>query len=355
MRFQSTSTGILIVLSAALLASLADAGSSYLSGFVLFGSHNREKQAAVGRLIMPSPASEDDFFQFDRNELQSSRRISFDSQDYAYLLPSLQDNSTACSIANNGCAPKNVLPSRTSLYDSDRPKLDRTDKDGKLVMYHVPVETAVDSYHMEDGNESQLQIERKLVPTGSSTNAHAVIGGRASRDMRMRKGPHPTVVTAQVSSSDLQTDANMLTTQETATAKGHDAQQRLPRITHSPRADIDAGTVYYEYDDSTVIIDRDSIILVRLYSYLDLLASTVDAVRTEFEHSAVSGLASKAHVRIFDDLQATKSTLQSWKKSVQSRDYDFALEDVVSSISSTVSRYPICTMLLALFFVMCFL
>lgn len=201
MKIQSATTGIILSVSAAaFLASPACAGSfSPLGGFVLFGSRSREKQASAALLAFSpvSPSARNEFFQQGRPDSNLARGVSLGVQENGYRILSSNGNRSASYnlVGDLDIEFKPVLPSRTGLYDGDHRRADAEDEEADVVIYRVPIETAFmdDSVVFDsDVHRSDYSVERRVVAAGGSISARAVVGGRASRDMRPHKGPRPT-------------------------------------------------------------------------------------------------------------------------------------------------------------------
>ncbi|KAK9384747.1 hypothetical protein V1515DRAFT_319684 [Lipomyces mesembrius] len=258
-------------------------------------------------------------------------------------------------------------PSRTSVY-ADGPW---SGKDNVLdgmhiesVMYRVPVETsgaANTGFEVDDHEEPVL--ERKVV---TASGSRVIVGGRASRDTRFRRGPRPTGGVGP-NSSELQDDSSQkddhfgsmatVAPRSPSNKKGHN-RPRAPRITSSPSADahLKSSHAYDTIDESAVVFDKDSVVLMKIYGIIESVSDTLD------ERLSESGFAEK--LRELPALwEHYSNQAHAYLKSPISQ--SLGLEGSVTMLTpwtaarlllaNWIGRYPAAIMLLGLLLIMCLL
>ncbi|KAK9368463.1 hypothetical protein V1509DRAFT_68070 [Lipomyces kononenkoae] len=195
-------------------------------------------------------------------------------------------------IANKGIAPDSLRPTRTSVY-ADRPWSGKENVvDGmhtESVMYRVPIETRGTAYaESEVGDYEEPVLGRKVV---TASGNRVIIGGRASRDTRYRKGPRPTRdvrqrVVDEITAQKGDHFGSMATVapRSPSNKKDQTNRPRWPRITSSPSADAhlkDAQT-FDETDESAVIFDKDSVVLMKVYGIIESVGDALDDRLSQF-------------------------------------------------------------------------
>ncbi|KAK9356516.1 hypothetical protein V1523DRAFT_372913 [Lipomyces doorenjongii] len=270
--------------------------------------------------------------------------------------------------AKNDIASDSIpRPSRTSVC-ADRP---RSGKDNVLdgmhiesVMYRVPVETrGVANAEFEVDDHEEPVLERKVV---TASGSRVIVGGRASRDTRFRRGPRPTGGVSP-NSSELQDDSpqkdvhfgSMATVapRSPSNKKGNN-RPRAPRITSSPSADahLKGSHAYDTIDESAVVFDKDSVVLMKIYGIIESVSDTLD------ERLSDSGIAEK--LRELPALwEHYSSQAHAYLKSPISQSPGQERSVTILTpwtaarllLANWIDRYPAAIMLLGLLLVMCLL
>ncbi|KAK9331615.1 hypothetical protein V1520DRAFT_63981 [Lipomyces starkeyi] len=273
-----------------------------------------------------------------------------------------------CNTAKNDIASDSIpRPSRTSVY-ADRPWSGKENVLDEMhiesVMYRVPVETggtANTEFEVDDHEEPIL--ERKVV---TASGSRVIVGGRASRDTRFRRGPRPTGG-VRPNSSELRDDSSQkdvhfgsmatVAPRSSSNKKGNN-RPRAPRITSSPSADahLKGSHAYDTIDESAVVFDKDSVVLMKIYGIIESVSDTLD------ERLSDSGIAEK--LRELPALwEHYSNQAHAYLKSPISQ--SLGQEGPVTILSpwtaarlllaNWIDRYPAAIMLLGLLLIMCLL
>ncbi|KAK9240554.1 hypothetical protein V1525DRAFT_208996 [Lipomyces kononenkoae] len=303
------------------------------------------------------------------NRLAGISNTSVETNDLFEVVVDVDGAMDACYeqsyiSANKDIAFDSIRPTRTSVY-SDRPWSRKENVLGGMhtesVMYRVPIETRGTADTESEGDDYEEPVLGRKVVTASGNRV--IIGGRASRDTRYRKGPRPTGEVRQ-SVNEISTHkgdhlGSMATVEPRSPYNRKDNNRpRWPRITSSPSADahLSDAHAYDEIDESAVIFDKDSVVLMKLYGIIESLSDAFDDRLAQF------GIAEKLRElpalweQYSKQLDAYLKTPTS--QSLGSQGSVTMLTPLTAArllLAHWVDRYPATIMLLGLFFIMCLL
>ncbi|KAJ8101438.1 hypothetical protein POJ06DRAFT_96926 [Lipomyces tetrasporus] len=315
-----STTGVLF--ATLVLADSVVAGSG-ASSFLIFKRHASPEDASRLSFLKPatdSSSQEPPFSQQSHKEFLSSagrllpieinenapayrsarlRNATVETDDMSQVDVRVYVDNERCerswTIAGYDIACDSIpRPTRTSEY-ADRPRSGLEELGGldvESVMYRVPVETRApaNSEYKEDGHREPA-LERKVI---TASGNRVIVGGRASRDTRFRRGPRPTSASEfhAHENSLVQYDnlGSMATVAPQSLSNKHDhSRPRAPRITSSPLANshLDILHTYDGIDETAIIFDKDSVVLMKVYNIIESVSDTLD------DRISESGLAEK--------------------------------------------------------------
>ncbi|KAK9372871.1 uncharacterized protein V1513DRAFT_460271 [Lipomyces chichibuensis] len=274
----------------------------------------------------------------------------------------------SCITAKNDIASDSIpRPSRTSVY-ADRPwsgkEIVLDEMQIESVMCRVPIETGgTANAECEVDDHEEPVLERKVV---TASGSRAIVGGRASRDTRFRRNPRPTSGVRPTSSELLddspQKDVHFgsmatVAPRSPSNKKGHN-RPHAPRITSSPLADahLEGSHAYDTTDESAVVFDKDSVVLMKIYGIMESVSDTLD------ERLSDSGIAEK--LRELPALwEHYSNQAHAYLKSPSSQSLGQRGSLTIRTpwtaarllLADWIDRYPAAIMLLGLLLIMCLL
>ncbi|KAK9451945.1 uncharacterized protein V1518DRAFT_409975 [Limtongia smithiae] len=255
----SAAAAFFLVLAAALAReTAAESGWASNVALLLFNRWTTGAAGPAGEMLnkdvllgLPSPAEE---ISPERKQLAAlmshskGRRGSLSDSYGGFVADSRNSTDAHLSLhARDHSGKLRPHPSRTGIGPQQRQHSygSNTQTRAGSVLYSVPVETGIATLVAPPLRYS----ERKVIPTGGSTNAHIVVGGRSNRDFHHSRR------------SSLQDYTQSEITPDSMTSKYFECAELL--ITNMTQALVSNG-----YDNCAVVIDRDSVILMHLNSLL---------------------------------------------------------------------------------------